>query len=84
MAKSKVLFETITQKGRLIEKLDTKRYKSLAVIYTDLLNELIESSNIVSHVRFKLQMFVEAKSTDEVGRLGNDFRSGVRLPKFRI
>ena len=35
-------------------------------------------------LKFKLQMFIEVKSTGEATREGNDVRPEVRLPKFEI
>ena len=86
MVKSTVLLETVNDKERLTKNLKTKA-QSLDVTNADLLNELPESYNTVSHVsilKFKLQIFIKAKSTDEVIRVENDARPSVILPKFKV
>ena len=49
--------------------------QSLFVTDTDLLNFLTETYKIVSHestLRFKFQLFVEAKTADQVASIGNN------------
>ena len=55
--------------------LKLKKIQSFFVTDTGMLNELNKTYKIVSHestLMFKLQLFIEVKSTNQVARIGNN------------